>query len=60
MANLPKVTGTNPTVSATLVTNSGQQFIQVIVTDDMTGTAFFNGRRGPNVSSDPSLACREN
>jgi Flp pilus assembly protein TadG len=42
MANLPKVTTTNPTVTPTTVTYSGTQFIQVTVTYDMTGTSFFN------------------
>jgi Flp pilus assembly protein TadG len=42
MAYLPKVTGTNPTVTATTVTNSGTKFIQVTVSYDMTGTSFFN------------------
>ena len=41
MANLPKVTSSNPTVTATTVTNSGSQFIQVTVSYDMSGTAFF-------------------
>src|SRR5207253_420119 len=41
MANLPNVTSTNPTVTATTVTYSGQQFIQVTVTYDMTGTSIF-------------------
>jgi Flp pilus assembly protein TadG len=42
MANLPKVTGTNPTVTSQTVTNSGMQYMKVTVTYDMTGTAFFN------------------
>ena len=42
MANLPKVTGTNPTVTATTVTYSGKPFIQVTVTYDMTGTSAFS------------------
>jgi Flp pilus assembly protein TadG len=41
MTNLPKVTSTNPTVTASTVTYSGTQFVQVTVTYDMTGTAFF-------------------
>jgi Flp pilus assembly protein TadG len=41
MANLPNVNGTNPTVNAQVVTNSGKQFIQVTVTYDMTGTSVF-------------------
>jgi Flp pilus assembly protein TadG len=42
MANLPKVTATNPTVTATPVTYSGQQFIQVTVNFDITGTSVFS------------------
>jgi len=42
MGNLPNVSSTNPTVTATTVTNSGQQFIQVTVTYSMTGFSFFN------------------
>jgi len=42
MAYLPKVTATNPTVTATTVTHSGTQFLQVTVTYDMTGTSYFN------------------
>jgi Flp pilus assembly protein TadG len=41
MSNLPNVTSTNPTVTATTVTNSGRQFIQVTVFYDMTGTSYF-------------------
>jgi Flp pilus assembly protein TadG len=42
MAGLPNVTAHNPTVSATVVTNSGTQFIQVTVTYDMTNTSVLN------------------
>jgi Flp pilus assembly protein TadG len=42
MANLPNVTSTNPTVTATPVTNSGTNFVQVTVFYDMTGTSYFN------------------
>jgi Flp pilus assembly protein TadG len=42
MANLPNVNGTNPTVTATTVTNSGKQFVQVTVTYDLTGTSVFS------------------
>lgn len=43
MANLPNVTGTNPTVTTTYpVTQGGMTFIQVTVTYDLTGTAFFS------------------
>ena len=42
MVNLPNVTGSNPTVTPTLVTYSGTQFIQVKVTYDLTGTHYFN------------------
>jgi Flp pilus assembly protein TadG len=41
MAGLPKVTASNPTVTATTVTNSGTKFVQVTVTYDMTGTSCF-------------------
>jgi hypothetical protein len=44
MANLPKVTGSNPTVTTTYpVTYSGstQQFVRVSVSYDMTGTSYF-------------------
>jgi Flp pilus assembly protein TadG len=41
MANLPKVTSSNPTVTATTVTYSSTKFIQVTVTYDMTGTSAF-------------------
>src|ERR1700676_3920606 len=34
MQNLPNVTSSNPTVTPTLVTNTGTQFIQVTVTYD--------------------------
>src|ERR1700736_3500563 len=36
MQNLPKVTSSNPTVTATLVTVSGTQYIKVTVTYDLT------------------------
>jgi Flp pilus assembly protein TadG len=42
MAYLPNVTTSNPSVTATTVTNSGTKFIKVTVTYDMTGTSFFN------------------
>ncbi len=42
VAQLPKVSSGNPSVTATTVTYSGTQFIQVTVTYDMTGTSFFN------------------
>jgi ribosomal protein S19 len=42
MAGLPNVSATNPTVTATTVTYSGMQFIQVTVTYDMTGTSVFS------------------
>jgi Flp pilus assembly protein TadG len=42
MANLPNVTASNPSVTATVVTNSGTQFIQVTVTYDMTNTSVLN------------------
>lgn len=42
MAYLPKVSSTNPTVTATIVTDAGTQFVQVTVTYDMTGTSYFN------------------
>jgi Flp pilus assembly protein TadG len=42
MANLPNVSSTNPTVTATTVTYSGTQFIQVTVTYDLTGTSMFS------------------
>jgi Flp pilus assembly protein TadG len=41
MAYLPNVTGSNPTVTASIVTYSNTNFIQVVVSYDMTGTAFF-------------------
>jgi Flp pilus assembly protein TadG len=42
MAYLPKVTTTNPTVTAAMVTHAGTQFLQVTVVYDMTGTSYFN------------------
>ena len=42
MANLPKVTAANPTVTATQVTNSSTKFVQVTVTYNLTGTSYFN------------------
>jgi Flp pilus assembly protein TadG len=42
MANLPNVNSTNPTVTATTVTYSGTQFIQVTVEYNMEGTSYFN------------------
>jgi Flp pilus assembly protein TadG len=41
MAGLPNVSSTNPSVTATSVTYSGTNFIQVTVTYDMTGTSIF-------------------
>ena len=41
MQNLPNVSASNPTVTATTVTNSGTNYIQITVTYDLTGIAFF-------------------
>jgi Flp pilus assembly protein TadG len=44
MANLPNVSSSNPTVTASLVTDAGSstQFIKVTVTYDMTGFCYFS------------------
>jgi hypothetical protein len=42
MAGLPNLSGTNPTVTATTITYSGMQFIQVTVTYNMAGTSVFS------------------
>lgn len=50
MAGLPNVSTTNPTVTASTVTYSGMQFIQVTVTYDMTGTSVFSFFPVPSVT----------
>jgi Flp pilus assembly protein TadG len=41
MNNLPNITSTNPAVTSTILTVSGQQYVQVTVTYDLTGTSVF-------------------